>query len=292
VHATDEKLRKKILSNPRTPDVMPQVERLAQGRIEMHAQIVLCPRINDGEYLERSVRDLSAFYPYVKSLALVPVGLTRFRKNLPKIKLVSKAYSTKTVQMVDRWQRFFRRKWGSGFIYAADEFFTKSGLDVPRKTYYDEFPQFENGVGMMRQFLDSFQAKRRLLPRSLKKNLTITLVTGVSAFGLIKQVVNQKLKPISGLKIQLVTVKNDFFGHAVSVTGLLVGADILSALRKKKKLGDIVLLPPNCLNEDGLFLDDLTPQDLEKELGRKVMVGSYDLAEDLTSMFRDLDSST
>jgi putative radical SAM enzyme (TIGR03279 family) len=267
---------------------MPQIQKLAEGRIEMHVQIVLCPGINDGEHLERSVRDLSAFYPYVKSLALVPVGLTRFRENLPKVKPVTKAYAEKVVQMVDRRQRSFRRKWGCGFVYAADEFFTKSGLDVPSARYYDEFPQVENGVGMMRQFLDDFGAKRKLLPKSLKRDLRISLVTGVSAFRLMKQIVSEKLSSISGLKIHLVVVKNDFFGHTVSVTGLLTGADILSALRKKKKLGDIVLLPPNCLNQDGLFLDDLTPQDLERDLGRKVIVGSYDLLESLTKIISEL----
>jgi len=291
VHTTDEKLRKEILANPRVPDIMPQIQKLAGGRIEMHVQIVLCPGINDGKHLERSVRDLSAFYPHVKSLALVPVGLTRFRKNLPKIKPVTKAYAERTVQMVDRWQRSFRRRRGCGFVYAADEFFTKCGLDVPGARYYDEFPQVENGVGMMRQFLDDFGAKRKLLPRSLKRDLSITLVTGVSAFRVVKKIVCEGLKSISGLKIQIVVVKNDFFGHSVSVAGLLTGADILSALRKRKRLGDIVLLPPDCLNEDGLFLDDLTPLDLEQELERKVIVGSYDLVEDLAGMLRHPDSS-
>jgi putative radical SAM enzyme (TIGR03279 family) len=286
VHATDEKLRKEILSNPRVPDIMPQVARLAQGRIEMHTQIVLCPGINDGEYLEKSVRDLSAFYPHVKSLALVPVGLTKFRDRLPKIKPVGKTYSKEVVQLVDRWQRFFRRRWGCGFVYAADEFFTKAGLDIPSARYYDEFCQIENGVGMMRQLLDSFQKKRRLLPRNLKKNLSITLVTGVSAFGLMKQIVNEKLSSISGLTTRLVAVKNDFLGRTVTVTGLLTGTDILSTLRKRKKVGEIVLLPPNCLNEDGLFLDDSTPGDMERELDRSVIVASYDLVESLIRIFK------
>jgi putative radical SAM enzyme (TIGR03279 family) len=284
VHATDEKLRKEILANPRIPDIMPQIQKLAGGRIEMHAQIVLCPGINDGEYLEKSVRDLSVFYPHVKSLALVPVGLTRFREKLPRIRPVGKAHSTRIVQMVDRWQRAFRRKWRCGFVYAADEFFTKAGIDVPAARYYDEFPQIENGVGMMRQFLDDFRANRKLLPKSLKGDLTITLVTGVSAFRLIKQIVSERLSSISGLKVQIIVVKNEFFGTSVTVTGLLTGGDILCALRSNKRLGDIVLLPPNCFNENGVFLDDLTPQDLERELGRRVIVGSYDLAEDLTSI--------
>jgi putative radical SAM enzyme (TIGR03279 family) len=284
VHTTDEKLRKKILSNPQIPEIMPLIERLAQGRIEMHTQIVLCPGINDGEYLKKSIKDLSVFYPYVKSLALVPVGLTKFRNKLPKIQPVDKAYSRKVIQLVGGWQKFFRKKWGDGFVYAADEFFTKADLDIPHKRYYDEFYQVENGVGMMRQFLDKYKIQHRLLPRSLKKNLNVTLVTGVSAFRLIKQMIEQKINSMSDLKIRPVTVKNDFFGHTVTVTGLLTGADMLNTLRKQQNLSKIILLPPNCINQDGLFLDDLTPQDLEKELGRKVAIGSYDLVESLAKI--------
>ncbi len=287
VHATDEKLRKKIMSNSKIPDIMPLIEKLAKGKIEMHTQIVLCPGINDGEYLEKSVKDLSTFYPYVKSLALVPVGLTKFRNKLPRIQLVDKAYSRKAIQLVDEWQKVFRKKWGDGFVYAADEFFTKAELDIPSRRYYDGFYQVENGVGMMRQFLDKFKSQHRLLPKKLKKNLNVTLVTGISTFRLIRQIIEQRLNSISGLKIWLVVVKNDFFGHTVTVTGLLTGVDMLNALRRQKNPGKIILLPPNCTNQDGLFLDDLTPQDLERELGRKIVLGSYDLVESLRKMFEE-----
>lgn len=281
VHTTDEKLRKKILSNSEIPEIMPLIRKLAQGRIEMHTQIVLCPGINDGEYLEKSVKDLSAFYPYVKSLALVPVGLTKFRNRLPKIEPVNKAYSKRIIQLVEDWQKSFRRKWGHGFVYAADEFFTQAELDFPGKEYYDEFYQIENGVGMMRQFLDNFDSKQRLLPRRLKKKLKITLVTGVSAFRLIREIIDQKLSSISGLTIHPAVVKNGLFGYTVTVTGLLTGSNIINALRREKSLGNTILLPPNCVNEDGLFLDDLTTQELERELKRRVIIGSYDLVESL-----------
>jgi putative radical SAM enzyme (TIGR03279 family) len=287
VHATDEKLRRKILSNPRIPAIMPLIKRLAKGRIEIHTQIVLCPGINDGTYLEKSVRDLSAFYPYVKSLALVPVGLTKFRNRLPKIKPVNKTYSKKIIELVGDWQKYFRKKWDCGFVYAADEFFTKAELDFPNKSYYDEFYQIENGVGMMRQFLDDFMSQERFLLHRLKKNLSITLVTGVSAFRLIKQIMEQRLRLIHGLTIRAVMVKNYFLGHTVTVTGLLTGKDMMNALKKEKNLGEIILLPPNCVNADGLFLDDLTPDDLERELGRKVIIGSYDLVGNLRKVFNE-----
>jgi len=287
VHTTDEKLRKKIMSNSKIPEIMPLIERLAKGKIEMHTQIVLCPEINDGKYLERSVKNLSAFYPYVKSLALVPVGLTKFRDKLPKIQPVDEKYSRKVIQLVEAWQKFFRMRQGGGFVYAADEFFTKAELDIPSGRYYDEFYQVENGVGMMRQFLDKFEERHKLLPRNLNKKLNITLVSGVSAFKLIKQIIENRLNLTSGFEIQPVVVKNNFFGDTVTVTGLLTGADILDTLRKRKNLDKIILLPPNCVNQEGLFLDDLTPQDLERKLRRKVRVGSYDVVESLIEIFEE-----
>jgi putative radical SAM enzyme (TIGR03279 family) len=287
VHTTDEKLRRKVLGNSNIPEIMPLIQRLAEGKIEMHTQIVLCPGINDGEYLEQSIRDLSALYPHVKSLALVPVGLTRFRDKLPKIMTVSKAYSKNIIDSVKDWQKVFRKKWGTGFVYASDEFFTKAELDIPSRRYYDEFYQIENGVGMMRKLLDDFKSKQRLLPKSLKESLKITLVTGISAFRLIKQLVEEKLNHIRSLRIQLVTVKNEFFGHSVTVTGLLVGRDIINALKEKRILGDIILLPPDCLNQDGLFLDDLSPRDLERELGRRVVLGSCDLVDSLIGIINE-----
>jgi putative radical SAM enzyme (TIGR03279 family) len=297
VHTTDENLRREILSNQKIPDIMPILKKLVDAGIEMHTQIVLCPGVNDGEYLEKSVQELSSFYPQVKSLALVPVGLTRHRQNLPRIKPVDTKYSLEIVKLVDGWQKLFRKRFKMGFVYASDEFFTKgmnrmvhtkARLDIPNKKYYDDFDQIENGVGMMRKFLDQFQAKQKLLPKSLKGNLSVTLVTGASAFRLIKKIVEDRLNIIPGLRTEVIVVKNDFFGSTVTVTGLLTGADILDTLKRQKRIGDLILLPPNCLNQDSLFLDDMTPQDLEKELDRKVIIGSYDLVETLIEIFKGM----
>jgi putative radical SAM enzyme (TIGR03279 family) len=288
VHATDESLRKRILSNQKIPEIMPILKKLAEGGIEMHTQIVLCPGMNDREYLEKSVRDLSSLFPQVKSLALVPVGLTKHRRNLPEIKPVDKEYSLNIVKSVDGWQRIFRKKLKVGFVYASDEFFTKAELDIPNKKYYDDFSQIENGVGMMRKFLDEFQARQKLLPQTLNRRLSITLLTGVSAFRLIKKIVKEKLNLIPGIKIKVIPVKNDFFGSTVTVTGLLTGVDMINNLKKQKELGDLILLPPNCINQDGLFLDDMTLHELENELNRKVIIGSYDLVETLTGIFKGM----
>ncbi|MFQ6031538.1 MAG: DUF512 domain-containing protein [Candidatus Zixiibacteriota bacterium] len=287
VHTTDENLRKKIFSNQNIPDLMPAIRKLVEAGIELHTQIVLCPDVNDGEYLEKSVRELAAFYPYVKSLTLVPVGLTRHRKGLPKIKPVGKEYSLNIIKLVNGWQKIFRRKFKVGFVYASDEFFTKAQLDIPNKKYYDNFSQIENGVGMMRKFLDQFQTRQRVLPKSLKENFSIILLTGISAFRLIRKAMEDRLSTIQNLKIKLAVVKNVFFGSTVTVTGLLTGVDIINTLKRQKEMGDLILLPPNCINQDGLFLDDITPQELENEFKRKVIIGSYDLVETLTKIFNE-----
>lgn len=286
VHATHEELRRRILGNPNIPDIMPQIQQLAKGRIEMHMQIVLCPGINDGKHLEKSVRDLSALYPHVRSLALVPVGLTKFRSKLPKIRSVGKAYSQRIIELVDSWQKTFRKELGAGFVYGADEFYTKAEIEIPSRSYYDEFYQIENGVGMLRQFVDDLQTAKKFLPIRLRKDIRITLVTGVSAYKTLKQIVRKHLSTIPGLKVQIVRVENDFFGHSVTVTGLLTGRDIIAALRKKRNLGEVIFLPPNCVNDEGLFLDDLTEYDFAKEFESGVVVGILDLYKTLAKFLK------
>jgi len=285
VHSTDEALRKKILGNPKAPDILPLIRRLAENRIELHAQIVLCPRVNDGAYLERTVYDLSAFFPQVRSLAVVPVGLTRFRKGLPRLKPVSKDYSRKLVKSVERWQGYFRKRYKSNFIYAADEFYLLAELDIPPRNYYDELYQVENGVGMVREFLDNFEKKERLLPDRLKEKLGLSLVTGVLANKFMNGQILRRLKQISNLQVNLIPVHNHFLGKRITVSGLLTGGDILNTLRKSE-YRNLVMLPPNCLNTDGLFLDALKPLDLEKEIGARIVAGSYDIVGSLLKIFR------
>ncbi|MCJ7457776.1 MAG: DUF512 domain-containing protein [candidate division Zixibacteria bacterium] len=289
VHTTDESLRKKILGNPKAPDILPSIRRLTENRIELHTQIVICPEVNDGHYLEKTVYDLSLFYPWAKSLAIVPVGLTRFRKGLPRLKTADKEYPRKLIKSVERWQAYFRRKYKSNFVYAADEFYLLAGLDIPPKKYYDEFYQVENGVGMVREFLDKFKRKQKLLPRSLKPKSSLTLVTGILANKFLRGHVLNRLKQIKNLEINLIPVKNNFLGKSVTVTGLLTGKDILHTLRKSE-YGDLVMLPPNCLNSDGVFLDDLKPSYLEEKLGVNVVSGSYDLIKSLLYVLSERNS--
>ncbi|MFH0930433.1 MAG: DUF512 domain-containing protein [Candidatus Zixiibacteriota bacterium] len=289
VHTTNESLRKKMLGNPKAPDIIPLIRRLAEHRIQMHTQIVLCPGINDGKYLEKSIYELFLFYPWVKSLAIVPVGLTKFRKNLPALKPINKKYSTKLIKLVDRWQSYFQKRYRFNFVYSADEIYLLAELDIPPKKYYDEFYQIENGVGLVREFLDDFKRKERFLPRSLKYKFRLNLVTGELAYKFMSGYILDRLKKIKNLKVNLVKVKNNFLGESVTVTGLLSGGDILKALKKSGK-SNLIMLPPNCLNPDGLFLDDLKPRDIEKKIGVKIIKGSYDLVESLKNISPEIKS--
>ncbi len=285
VHATDEGLRKKILNNEKIPPILKAMKRLTQNRIELHTQIVLCPEVNDGKYLEKSIFDLASFYPQVKSLAIVPVGLTKFRKNLPKIIPVNKRIALEIVKKVKSWQNHFRKKLGQGFVYASDEFFLLAGLDIPQKKYYDDFYQIENGVGMVRRFLDDFKSEQKKLPKRLNKKLTLILVTGKLALKIIKKEIEKRLNRIGNLKVKTVGIENMFLGRSVTVSGLLAGRDFFESLRKLG-FGEIIVLPPNCVNSDGMFLDDLAPNDLEKKLKRKVVLGSYNIVETINDIIK------
>ena len=286
VHTSDEALRKKMLGNEKIPDVLPLIQRLAQNRIELHTQIVLCPGINDKDPLEKTVFDLASFYPQVRSVAIVPVGLTKFRQGLPKIKAVSKGYAREIIRVVKRWQREFRKTFKENFVYLSDEFFMKAGLDIPPARYYDDFYQIENGVGLVRKFLDDFEKSKNLLPEKLKKKTRVTLVTGKLSVKILRKIVKEKISKMQNLLVKIVEVRNNLLGNTITVSGLLAGRDMMDALRKQKTLGEIVLLPPDCVNTESKFLDDLTPDDLEKKFRRKVVVGSYDLVETFIDIFQ------
>ncbi len=285
VHTTDEKLRKKILGDKKIPPILPAIKRLTKNKIVLHTQIVLCPKVNDGTNLEKSVFDLASFYPQVKSLAIVPVGLTKFRDNLPKIIPVNKKIAFQIVKKIKIWQNVFRKKFGQGFVYAGDEFFLKAGLDIPQRKYYDDFYQIENGVGMVRRFLEDFKSEQKKLPKKLKKKLNLTLVTGKLSLKIIKDRVEKRLNQIENLEVKTVGIKNQFFGNSVTVSGLLAGFDILETL-KKMKLGDIIILPPDCVNTNGVFLDGLSPEDLEKKFKRKIVVSLYNIVQTINNIVR------
>jgi len=271
VHTTDEYLRKYMLGTKNAPLLMPQLQRLIDSCIEIHTQIVVCPDVNDGEHLEKTIHDLSKLFPGLKSVAIVPVGLTVHREKLPKLRKVIKKDAERILKLCQKYQARYLRKLGTRFIFPADEFLLMTGSEIPPRKYYEDFPQIENGVGMIRQLMSS----RRLPKLKLKQKLRASLITGTLASGILEKVLNNKLTGIGNFTWNIIPVKNNLMGNSVTVSGLLGGKDIYRSLKKADWLGDVIFLPPNCLNDDNLFLDDWSPSDLEKKLKKPVVSGCY-----------------
>ena len=269
VHATDPELRHALLGRPRAPaDVLPRLQRLARAGIRMHAQIVLCPGLNDGAHLERSVRELAALYPQVATTAVVPVGLTRHRERLPVLRTLTADEACALVRTVAAWQAEFRHALGSGFVFLGDEVYLHAGAPVPPAADYEGFAIAEDGVGLVRRFEDGLvRALRRAGPPPRR---AVTVVSGTLYAPRLEQVL--QAAGWGAPFVRVVAVPNAFFGGSVSVAGLLTGQDIQRALAAEPALGAAVLVPAVALRDgDGVFLDDLTPADLARQLGVRVV---------------------
>ena len=280
VHATDPDLRQIMLGRSKsTVDINERLRYLADNGIEMHAQIVVCPGWNDGKHLERTVAELAEYYPSLRSVALVPVGLTEHRERLAKLDPVTPDLAAEYLAAAELWGDQFRQRCGERIVYAADELFLLVGRQPPPAAYYDAFPQLENGIGMVRAFLDTYaQARPKLVP-GMGENLRIGLVTGRLAEPVLAPLVAE-LNEENPFELDLLSVDNDFFGRGITVSGLLTGRDIAARVRDGNKR-DLLLLPPNCINGDGLTIDDMTVAQLADVVGGPVAVGSYDLVDTL-----------
>jgi len=271
VHATDDQLRARMLGR-QGPSILELLRRLAGAGIEIHTQVVLCPGINDGSELERTIEDLAVLYPWVLSLAVVPVGLTGYRQRLPQLRPLTEEEARAVLGLVHRYQERFSRDCGSRFVFAADEIYLKARVDFPPLAAYEDLAQIENGVGLVALFRS--QAKEVLDEAALLEAPPVTVVTGES-FGAELERFTGELSLRTGTTIHLRVIKNAFFGGHVSVTGLLTGADIVGALRGAS-LGQALLIPDVVLREgEDLLLDDMTLKDLERELGvRAIKIAS------------------
>lgn len=268
VHATDPRLRSSLLRNKQAPDIMQSLKRLAAGGIRMHTQIVLCPGINDGEHLSRTLSDLAALFPAVASIAVVPVGVTRFRKGLFSLSSFTRRGALAVLRSVNSFGDRFKKKYGTRLVFPSDEFYIKAQEPIPPPSFYEDFPQIENGVGLAATFLR--EVSRSRLPSRMPP-VTATVVTGVSSSGIL-DIALARMSTIEGVTMRKVIAKNRFFGPSVSVTGLLTGSDILHALRGKR-LGDVLIIPSSALKEEeALFLDGMSLEQLQRQVRAKVVV--------------------
>lgn len=278
VHTTNPDLRAYILGNKRGAHILEQLKRLKEAGIEFHTQIVLCPGLNDGPELDRTLEDLFSFFPALRSIAVVPVGLTSHRKGLFPLKRYSREEALQVVEQVERWQRRFKRLVGSRLVYPADEFYLLAGLKLPPARFYEGFPQEENGVGLTRRFLDSFRQEIRKffaqgrLPASLPRRILIA--TGKLAAPLLKELVDELQDKIQDLEIRVVSITNNFLGAEVTVAGLLGGEDIFRGLKEAQvKEGENVFIPSVMLKRgEDVFLDGWSLSDLKERLGIEIQV--------------------
>lgn len=266
VHATDGPLRAKLLGQPRGANLMDQLNKLAAGGIQFHGQAVLCPGINDGPVLEKTVRDMAALYPACITLALVPVGLTGHRAGLCNLKLYDRETANKLLDEVEKWQKEFRRTLGTALVFAADEFYVLAERDVPPDEEYEDYPQIDNGIGLIRFQREGVRRAYDEYMQSGKKPKArrVAIITGVSAKNEMQYLVDTY--KFEGVDVSVHAVRNDFFGPSVTVAGLVTGGDII------KQYGDLkvdeVLIPRVMLRDGGdVFLDNVPRTELEKRLG-------------------------
>jgi len=270
VHATESDLRIRLLKNPRAGLILEQLKWFQERDLQIHAQIVVCPGINDGQHLERTILDLVNFYqkdwPTVASIAVVPVGLTRFRPTDDPLTPVTTEKAAEVIGIVQTLQKRFLQKYKTNIVWLADEWFLIARKELPSEADYEDYPQIGNGVGSIRQFIKEFQtvAKKRL-PKSITPSRQLTWVVGNAVEYAFEPLV-KRLNQVKGLKIELLPLNSEYWGQEITVTGLLTGFDLLNGLAGKN-LGEGIILPSVMLKQDeAKFLDDLTVTEVSEKL--------------------------
>lgn len=270
VHTTDPDLRVRMMKNPAAANVFERMQRLRDAEINMRAQIVLCPDWNDGDALTRTLDDLLTLSPMLSGVSVVPVGLTRFREGLEPLRLYTPEECAAVVAQVEAYAETCLKEHETRFVWCADEFYLKAGLDVPDYEYYEEFEQLENGVGMIAIFRRELSDLLSFMEKPFTRPIRVSSVTGLAAEDLMRSSVETMKDRFPNLECNVYGIRNDFFGPDVTVTGLVTGTDIINQL-KGKDLGDYLLIPSVMLR-DQTFLDDVTVRTLQKELHVKIRV--------------------
>lgn len=273
VHTTNPDLRVKMMANPNARNVLPILKRFADAGISINTQLVLCPDINDGAELERSLNDLSEFVPALESIALVPVGLTGHREGLHPLSPYTEEKARAVIETANKFGEKFLKEHGTRLVYCSDEFFIKAKLPLPDYDYYEEFPQIENGVGLIRSFENEL-ALCREDAEICDKQVRYSIATGVDAAPYIKEECDKLKSVFKNSEALIYPIKNNFFGETITVTGLITATDIIKEL-ENKDLGDALILPDVMLrHEKDKFLDDKTVLDIEAALNVKVIIAN------------------
>ncbi|MBO5303624.1 MAG: DUF512 domain-containing protein [Lachnospiraceae bacterium] len=288
VHTMNPELRCKMLNNRFAGEALQKMARLKEAGVEMNGQIVLCKGVNDGEELDYSIEKLTEYLPYMRSLSVVPVGLTKYREGLYPLEPFEKEDAIEVLNIIHKWQKYCMDKYDTHFVHASDEWYLLADEKIPEEESYDGYLQLENGVGMMRLLENEFMESLASVSAEnyAKKEKTITLVTGRLAAPLLEALATRFMEKFSWINVQVIAIRNDFFGERITVSGLLTGQDILAQL-KEKNLGEKLLLPCNLLRSgEEVLLDDLTLADLKNALQVKIDIvksSGQDLLNELLS---------
>ena len=275
VHTTNPELRCKMLHNRFAGESLKKIDKLYEAGLEMNGQIVLCKGVNDGEELERTISDLANYLPYMQSLSVVPVGLTKYRDGLYPLEPFTKEDARLVIATIEKWQTICMEKHGVHFVQASDEWYLLAELPLPSEERYDGYIQLENGVGMLRLLMTEFEEALEEYTQSEKPKeiqRKVTLVTGRLAAPFIEKMANKCMEQFSKVELDVVPIRNDFFGEMITVSGLITAQDMIAQL-KGRNLGDYVAIPCNMLRMgEHVFLDDLTIEDVENALQVKILI--------------------
>lgn len=271
VHTMNPELRCKMMNNRFAGDVLRYIKKLADAGIMLNCQLVLCPGINDGEELKFSLEELSKLGESIQSVACVPVGLTRYREGLYPLEAYNEKTAAEVIDIITEYGDIMKDKTGTRVFYPSDEFYIIAGRELPELEFYEDFPQIENGVGLIRNLEDEVDfALEELSEEELETKRSVSMIVGTSVYPFMEKIVDMIRDKAPGIKVKVVPVKNEFFGGKIDVTGLITGSDIIRTL-KNTEIGEELLIPSVMLKADeDIFLDDVTLEGLGEELGVKV----------------------
>lgn len=271
VHATDPEIRRFMLGNKRAGECFDILKKFAEGNISLNCQIVICPGINDGDVLSRTLADLVSLAPQVNSVSVVPVGLTRYRQGLALLKPVDEYAAKRIIEIVEDFGGKCLKLYGSRIVYAADELYIKAKRAIPEAEYYEDYPQLENGVGLIRLFTDEFMYELERLEGNVKLD-DFTIATGISAAPFIARLVDELMKKCNNIvNGNILPIENTFFGNNVNVTGLITGGDLIDGLKTAGVKGRVLISEVMLRYRDTVFLDDVTVSQAERELGVRII---------------------
>lgn len=274
IHTTDPVLRIKMLNNKSAGNIYERLKRLTNVGIRINGQIVLCPQINDGENLDKTILDLSLLYPALESVAIVPVGVTNFRESLFPLSIYDKDRANEVIEQINNWQIQLYKKLGTRFVFLSDEFYVLANRSIPSYEEYEEFLQIENGVGLMAMFEYELIGQLRKAQPERIGSKKISIVTGVSAEAFLTKLCREIERRYLGLVLDVHTIENEFFGRTITVAGLVTGQDIINQL-EHKNLGERLIIPESMLKTgEQIFLDDVTVDELQEKLGVRVVVST------------------